>query len=259
MRLPLEGTLLEKLRKIEALHAARRWMGSGKRRDERRSGFARLSELRGRERASERELEYRYTLPDPWKRKLFLALCRLGSGSGSHAAARAASPESSCSRAIATRCAPAWRGLRGRYPGDAAAPFSVILGQDELAHLTASVGAVDPKGVHIDAREARVARGPWTSPRSVWSSTAKRWSHGCHSLQAAPAACSIAGSLSKAASAFSCVALKVHARKAAFAAPRGAVRRAGRARPRRRSDDGDRATLAKTEAPRTNLAHGRPG
>jgi hypothetical protein len=50
-------------------------MGSGKREAARRAAErirARLSELRGRE----REIEYRYTLPDPWKRKLFLALCR---------------------------------------------------------------------------------------------------------------------------------------------------------------------------------------
>ncbi|MCC7542739.1 MAG: hypothetical protein IT379_41370, partial [Deltaproteobacteria bacterium] len=33
---------------------------------------ARLAELRGRE----VEVEYRYSLPDPWKRKLFVALCR---------------------------------------------------------------------------------------------------------------------------------------------------------------------------------------
>jgi hypothetical protein len=31
-----------------------------------------LAELRARE----EEVEYRYSLPDPWKRKLFVALCR---------------------------------------------------------------------------------------------------------------------------------------------------------------------------------------
>ena len=73
MRLPLEGTLLEKLRKIEALHAGTKV--DGEREAARRAAErirARLSELRGRE----PEIEYRYTLPDPWKRKLFLALCR---------------------------------------------------------------------------------------------------------------------------------------------------------------------------------------
>ncbi len=71
--LPLEGTLLEKLRKIEALHAGTKI--DGEREAARRAAErirARLSELRGRE----HDIEYRYSLPDPWKRKLFLALCR---------------------------------------------------------------------------------------------------------------------------------------------------------------------------------------
>ncbi|HEX4034211.1 MAG TPA: hypothetical protein VHX66_07190 [Solirubrobacteraceae bacterium] len=73
MRLPLEGTLLEKLRKIEALHAGTRI--DGEREAARRAAERireRLAELQGRE----REEVFRYSLPDPWKRKLFLALCR---------------------------------------------------------------------------------------------------------------------------------------------------------------------------------------
>jgi hypothetical protein len=73
MVLPLEGTLLEKLRKIEALYAGTKV--DGEREAARRAAErirARLEELRGRE----QESEYRYSLPDPWKRKLFLALCR---------------------------------------------------------------------------------------------------------------------------------------------------------------------------------------
>src|SRR5687767_11834400 len=73
MVLPLEGTLLEKLRKIEALYAGTKV--EGEREAARRAAErirARLTELRGRE----QETEYRYSLPDPWKRKLFLALCR---------------------------------------------------------------------------------------------------------------------------------------------------------------------------------------
>lgn len=73
MRLPLEGTLVEKLRKIEALHAGTKV--DGEREAARRAAErirARLEELRGRD----EEIEYRYTLPDPWKRRLFLALCR---------------------------------------------------------------------------------------------------------------------------------------------------------------------------------------
>lgn len=71
--LPLEGTLLEKLRKIEALHAGTKVDGereAAKRAAERIR--ARLAELQSRE----RETVFQYSLPDPWKRKLFVALCR---------------------------------------------------------------------------------------------------------------------------------------------------------------------------------------
>jgi hypothetical protein len=71
--LPLEGTLLEKLRKIEALHAGTNV--SGEREAARRAAErirARLAELRGRE----EDIELHYSLKDPWKRKLFVALCR---------------------------------------------------------------------------------------------------------------------------------------------------------------------------------------
>lgn len=71
--LPLEGTLLEKLRKIEALHAGTKI--DGEREAARRAADrirARLAELRGRE----EDTELHYSLPDPWKRKLFVALCR---------------------------------------------------------------------------------------------------------------------------------------------------------------------------------------
>ena len=71
--LPLEGTLLEKLRKIEALHAGTTVAGEREaaRRAAERIG-SRLAELRGRE----QEIEMLYRLPDPWKRQLFVALCR---------------------------------------------------------------------------------------------------------------------------------------------------------------------------------------
>jgi len=71
--LPLEGTLLEKLRKIEALHAGTNV--DGEREAARRAAErirARLAELRGRE----QDVELHYSLPDPWKRRLFVALCR---------------------------------------------------------------------------------------------------------------------------------------------------------------------------------------
>ncbi len=71
--LPLEGTLLEKLRKIEALHAGTTI--AGEREAARRAADRireRLAELRGRE----VDIELLYSLPDPWKRRLFVALCR---------------------------------------------------------------------------------------------------------------------------------------------------------------------------------------
>ena len=73
MLLPLEGTLLEKLRKIEALHAGTKI--DGEREAARRAAErirARLAELR----THERDEVLVYSLPDPWKRKLFVALCR---------------------------------------------------------------------------------------------------------------------------------------------------------------------------------------
>jgi hypothetical protein len=71
--LPLEGTLLETLRKVEALHAGT--TVNGEREAARRAAErirARLAELRGRE----QDVELLYRLPDPWKRRLFVALCR---------------------------------------------------------------------------------------------------------------------------------------------------------------------------------------
>jgi len=69
----LEGELLEKLRKIEALYAGT--TVAGEREAARLAAErirARLAETRGRE----RDTEFRYSLADPWKRMLFVALCR---------------------------------------------------------------------------------------------------------------------------------------------------------------------------------------
>lgn len=69
----LEGTLLEKLRKIEALYAGT--TVAGEKEAARRAAErirARLAEIRGQE----KDAVMLYRLPDPWKRMLFLALCR---------------------------------------------------------------------------------------------------------------------------------------------------------------------------------------
>lgn len=72
-RVFLEGTLVEKLRKLEALHAGTKV--DGEREAARRAAERireRIAELRGRE----EDVELLYRLPDPWTRKLFIALCR---------------------------------------------------------------------------------------------------------------------------------------------------------------------------------------
>ena len=69
----LEGTLVEKLRKLEALHAGTKI--DGEREAARRAAErirARLDELR----AQERDVEMLYRIQDAWNRKLFTALCR---------------------------------------------------------------------------------------------------------------------------------------------------------------------------------------
>jgi hypothetical protein len=71
--LPLEGTLLEKLRKIEALHAGTTVAG------EREAALRAAERIRARLaefREHDQDTELHYRLPDPWKRKLFVALCR---------------------------------------------------------------------------------------------------------------------------------------------------------------------------------------
>jgi hypothetical protein len=69
----LEGTLVEKLRKLEALHAGTKI--DGEREAARRAAErirARLDELR----RHETDVEMLYRIPDAWNRKLFTALCR---------------------------------------------------------------------------------------------------------------------------------------------------------------------------------------
>lgn len=68
-----EGTLVEKLRKLEALYAGTRV--DGEREAAKRAAEKireRLAELRG----SEEDVTLLYRIQDPWTRKLFVALCR---------------------------------------------------------------------------------------------------------------------------------------------------------------------------------------
>lgn len=68
-----EATLLDKLRKIEALHAGASTDG-----ERLAAAFAaeRIRERLAAWRTREADIEMGYSLPDPWKRMLFLALCR---------------------------------------------------------------------------------------------------------------------------------------------------------------------------------------
>jgi hypothetical protein len=68
-----EATLLDKLRKIEALHAGATTVGE---RDAARAAAERIKARLAEQRTREPEIVVVYSLPDPWKRKLFLALCR---------------------------------------------------------------------------------------------------------------------------------------------------------------------------------------
>jgi hypothetical protein len=69
----LEGTLVEKLRKLEALHAGTSVDGE---REAARRAAERIRARLAEERAREKDLVMVYSLPDPWTRQLFVALCR---------------------------------------------------------------------------------------------------------------------------------------------------------------------------------------
>jgi hypothetical protein len=68
-----EATLLDKLRKIEALHAGATTPGE---REAARTAADRIRARLAALRAREPDEILVYSLPDPWKRKVFLALCR---------------------------------------------------------------------------------------------------------------------------------------------------------------------------------------
>ena len=68
-----EATLRDKLRKIEALFAGAATTG------EKAAAGAAAERIRARlreEEKSEKPVEIRFSLPDPWSRQMFIALCR---------------------------------------------------------------------------------------------------------------------------------------------------------------------------------------
>lgn len=68
-----EAALLEKLRKIEALHEGATTEGE---RDAAAQAARRIAERLAQERAREPDVELKYTIMDLWSRRLFSALCR---------------------------------------------------------------------------------------------------------------------------------------------------------------------------------------
>lgn len=69
----LEGTLIEKLRKLEALHAGTKVDGE---REAARRAAERIRERLAEMRSREKDELLRYRIEDRWHRKLFVALCR---------------------------------------------------------------------------------------------------------------------------------------------------------------------------------------
>jgi hypothetical protein len=69
----VEATLLDKLRKIEALHAGATTEGE---RGAARAAAERIKARLAEQRAKEPDVDLMYALPDPWERMLFVALCR---------------------------------------------------------------------------------------------------------------------------------------------------------------------------------------
>ncbi|CAN5710972.1 hypothetical protein BH09MYX1_BH09MYX1_02280 [soil metagenome] len=69
----LEGTLIEKLRKLEALHAGTKVDGE---REAAARAAERIRERLAEMRSKEREEAWLYRMDEAWKRKLFVALCR---------------------------------------------------------------------------------------------------------------------------------------------------------------------------------------
>jgi len=143
----LEGTLLEKLRKIEALHAGT--TVDGEREAARRAAErirARLAELRERE----QDEVLVYSLPDPWKRKLFVALCRR----------YGLTPYREPGRRYSTVLVRAPKTFQHRTLW----PEFVALADELHAHLDELTERVIREAIHADVSEAREGAGPKALP-----------------------------------------------------------------------------------------------
>jgi hypothetical protein len=147
--LNIEGTLLEKLRKIEALHAGTTI--DGEREAARRAAErirARLAEIRGRE----QDVVLLYSLPDPWKRKLFVALCRR----------YGLAPYSERGRRYSTVNVRAPKTFQDRTLW----PEFVALSEELETHLNELTERVIRDAIHADVSEAGEKDGPKALPQS---------------------------------------------------------------------------------------------
>jgi len=145
--LNIEGTLLEKLRKIEALHAGTTI--DGEREAARRAAErirARLAEIRGRE----QDVVLLYSLPDPWKRQLFVALCRR----------YGLAPYRERGRRYSTEGAPKTFQDRTLWPE------FVALSEELETHLNELTERVIRDAIHADVSEAGEKDGPQALPQS---------------------------------------------------------------------------------------------
>jgi hypothetical protein len=139
----LEATLLEKLRKIEALHAGT--PVDGEREAARRAAErirARLAELRGRE----QDVVLVSARPDPWKRSLCLALSRRSE----------LAPYSERGRRYSTVMVRAPRTFQERTLW----PEFLALAKELHAHLHEITQRVVREAIHADVSEAHEGAEP---------------------------------------------------------------------------------------------------
>lgn len=145
-----EATLQDRLRKIEALHAGT--TSDGEREATRLAAErirARLAEIRGRE----NDIVLVYSLPDPWTRKLFVALCRrydlkpYRKPRQRHSTVQVVAPES--------------------FQRNILWPEFVALSKELQTHLSEITDRVVREAIHGDVSEAAETEGPKALPEAT--------------------------------------------------------------------------------------------
>lgn len=137
-----ERTLIERLRRIAALHAGATTEG------ERQAAAAAMDRVKERLRRSERpdpSIACKFSLPDPWMRRLFLALCRQ----------HGLDPYRRYGQHRQTLMVRVSR----RYLDETLWPEFLELQSTLFAYLDETTGRVIREGVHRDVSEAREVAG----------------------------------------------------------------------------------------------------